>query len=279
VRDYGKVASTFWTGETGRRLRADRDGQVVAMYLLTGPLANMIGLYHLPVALLSDHTGIPFKGASKALRRVCETGFCRFEGVLEHVFVPEMAAYQIGEPLKVEDKRVAGVISLWQSFRKSPFYLDFHARYKVSFHLPEPSPLQGPSKPLRSQEQEQEQEQEGLAGASAPEAPRRRRKPDPLFDAIAEVTGSDPHTAGSHIARVRKLLAGADPPYSADEVREFGRRFGSLCTWGAENGEVRLPTVGEVEKYIGRVRKNHAATDPELAARYGQSRGREEDIF
>jgi hypothetical protein len=160
VRDYGKVASTFWTGKTGREMRADREAQVVAMYLLTGPLANMIGLYHLPVALLSDHTGIPFKGASKALRRVCDTGFSRFEGVLEHVFVPEMAAYQIGEPLSVKDLRVKGIISMWQTYRKSPFYMDFHFRYAASFHLPDPSPLEGASKPLRSQEQEQEQEQE-----------------------------------------------------------------------------------------------------------------------
>lgn len=147
MRDYGKVASTFWTGATGRLLRADRDSQVVALYLLTGPMANMIGLYHLPVALLADHTGIPLKGASKALRRVCDAGFARFEGVLEHVFIPEMASYQIGEPLLLNDNRVKGIISLWQSYRKSPFYIDFHTRYAQSYHLPTPSPLEAPPKP------------------------------------------------------------------------------------------------------------------------------------
>lgn len=163
MRDYGKVASTFWTGSTGRAMRSDREAQVVAMYLITGPMANMIGLYHLPVALLSDHTGIPLKGASKALRRVCDTGFSHFDGALEHVFVPEMAAFQVGEPLKREDKRVAGIISQWQSFRKSSFYLDFYTRYAISFHLPEPRPLEGASgRDARagSQDQDQDQKQE-----------------------------------------------------------------------------------------------------------------------
>ncbi len=144
MRDYGKVASTFWTGKTGRQLRDSRDAQVVALYLLTGPMSNMIGLYHLPVAMIADQTGMRFEGASKALRRVCETGFARFDAGLEHVFVPEMAAYQIGEPLHEKDKRVTGIISLWQTYSKSEFYLDFHKRYRSSFHLPEPKPLRSP---------------------------------------------------------------------------------------------------------------------------------------
>jgi hypothetical protein len=50
-------------------------------------------------------------------------------------------------------------------------------------------------------------------------------KPDLLFDAVAAITGMDPKSSGSHIGRVKSLLAKVDPPYTPEEVREFGRMF------------------------------------------------------
>lgn len=161
MRDYGKIAPTFWTGQTGKSIREmGRDAQVLALYLLTCPSANMIGLYYLPLPTLMHEVGMTEEGALKALRSLSEVGFARFEGVFEHIFVPEMAAHQIGEPLDKKDNRVKGVIREWLSMRKSPFFKDFHERYHESFHLPSDVLDQAPCKPLRSQEQEQEQEQE-----------------------------------------------------------------------------------------------------------------------
>jgi hypothetical protein len=76
----------------------------------------------------------------------------------------------------------------------------------------------------------------------------KARPRDELFDAVAEVTASDPKASGSHIGRVCKLLRGADPPYTADDVR----RWATIITqqWSF-NGP---PTLGMLEKYIGRVR-------------------------
>lgn len=96
------------------------------------------------------------------------------------------------------------------------------------------------------------------------------RKRDLLFDALAEVSGSDPHTAGGHVAKVKKSLAGAKPPYTPEDVREFGERFAVLCSWAVSpGGNVRLPTLSEIEKYIGRIRS--AKPDAEAAARYAQT--------
>lgn len=172
VRDYSKISPKFWTGDTGRFLRgAGRDAQVVALYLLTCPHANMIGLYYLPFPVLCHETGLSQQGALKALQRVSEGGFAFWEAQKEAVFVPEMAAHQVGEPLDPKDNRVKGIVKEWSSMRKSPFYMDFYERYRESFHLPAPSPLQAPCKPLGSQEQEQEieqeQEQETDTGAAA----------------------------------------------------------------------------------------------------------------
>jgi hypothetical protein len=160
-REYSKVFHTFWTGDTGRRLREQGpDAQRVAFYLITCASANMIGLYYLPLPLLCHELALTKEGASKALRRVAETGFGYFEGVEEVVFVPEMAAMQIGETLKTADNRHKRVVELWRTMRKSRFYKDFWNRYAAPFNLPDASPVEAPSKPLRSQEQEQEQEQE-----------------------------------------------------------------------------------------------------------------------
>ena len=74
--------------------------------------------------------------------------------------------------------------------------------------------------------------------------PRTRR---PLFDAIAEVTGSSPKASGSFVAKVEKALKEEEPPYTPDEVREFGRRFWELCPWAARDGRER-PELGEHRK-------------------------------
>jgi hypothetical protein len=74
------------------------------------------------------------------------------------------------------------------------------------------------------------------------------RTPNPLFDAVAEVTGTDPATAGSHIGKVAAALARADPPHTPDDVRAFARRFWDLCTW-ARDATRRVPELGEVQKY------------------------------
>lgn len=86
-----------------------------------------------------------------------------------------------------------------------------------------------------------------------PKPPRKPREPDPLFDAVAEVTGSDPTVAGGHVAKLRHLLAAAIPPYTPKDVWEFAARFGEFCPWGPEKGRLR-PTLGELEKNIGGIR-------------------------
>lgn len=81
---------------------------------------------------------------------------------------------------------------------------------------------------------------------------KKPREPNPLFDAVAAVTGLDPATAGSHIGSVTAALTSANPPYTADEVHTFGRRFHEFCSWA--RGERDKPHPGELQKYIGKLR-------------------------
>lgn len=156
MRDYGTVASQFWVRGTGKELRGDLEAQVVALYLMTSPHANMIGVFHLPVMYLAHETGLSEQGAIEALQRLAGKDFCTYED--EWVCVHNFAANQIGEELKAEDKRVKGVINELAKVPKGSCRDAFVSRYQVPFHLPG-SPLEAPSKPLRSQKQKQKQEQ------------------------------------------------------------------------------------------------------------------------
>lgn len=182
MRDYAKVGPKFWIGETGKKLRGHCDAQIVAMYLMTNPHANMIGLYYLPLMFLAHETGMSMEGARKGLQRAIEADFCGYDEDAEVVWVKEMAVYQIGDQLDPQDKRCKGVQNEYDSIPQNCFLSAFYERYAESFHLTKqrnltpilPSPSEAPSEPHRSQEQEQEQEHT-IATTSQAKSPRPKK--------------------------------------------------------------------------------------------------------
>jgi hypothetical protein len=173
VRDYSKIGPQFWIGTTGKRLRAaGPDAQIVAMYLLTSPHANMLGLFYCPLAFIAHETGLSFEGASKGLQSSIDAGFCRYDEDSEVVWVIEMASFQVGECLKEGDLRVKGVQNEYNSLPENPYLSEFFDKYAadflMSYRREADSPYEAPSKTLRSQEQEQEKEQEKEKGAALP---------------------------------------------------------------------------------------------------------------
>lgn len=160
MRDYGVVSPKFWIGDTGKKLRGNPEAQIVALYLMTCPHANMIGVFHCPLVYISHETGLSFEGASKALSSLAESQFCTYDETTETVFVHRMAAYQVGESLKAEDNRVKSVVKEWQNIASASLQQAFFAIYSGVFHLPADAKKtrasKAPSKPLRSQEQEQD---------------------------------------------------------------------------------------------------------------------------
>lgn len=169
MRDYGKVSPHFWIGRTGKELRqAGPESQLVALYLLTSPHANMIGLYYMPLAFLSHETGLTMEGAKKGLNSAIKAGFCKYDEQSEMVWVVEMATHQIGETLKPGDKRCTGVQNEYEKVSDNLFLSMFYEKYSKQFNMTSsrkseasiPVETEGALKGLASQEQEQEQEQE-----------------------------------------------------------------------------------------------------------------------
>jgi len=161
MRDYAKVVPTFWTGETGKAIRRKGpDAVIVALYLMTSPTSNMLGLYYQPILYMAHETGLGVERASEGLRQCIETGFCDYDQATEFVFVKHMAAFQVDKQLKASDNRCKGIQREYESLPENPFLDEFYVRYASAFHMTSQRGQVGAHEPLRSQEQEQEQEQE-----------------------------------------------------------------------------------------------------------------------
>lgn len=185
MRTYSKISPKFWIGPTGREIRKlGTIPQLVAVYLLTSPHANLIGLYHLPILYIAADTGIETQDLKNALISLETIGFCQNDFEMEMVWVVEMARYQCLDEgqyaLKPADNRVKAIRKEYASLPKSGLLLSFSEKYseilcldtsRVPSNSENEAPYQAPlaplAAPLASQEQEQEQEQETLSQTSA----------------------------------------------------------------------------------------------------------------
>lgn len=150
MRDYGSVSPKFWIGETGKLLRGDQSAQLLALYLMTSPHATMIGVFHCPIMYMAYETGLPLEGASKALQRLCEVGFCTYDAASETVFVIRMAAHQLGERLKADDKRAIGAKKAYGNIAVGHIQKAFWDVYHDDFNLGNEPEITQEKKPLGS---------------------------------------------------------------------------------------------------------------------------------
>ena len=177
MRNYSQVSPKFWIGETGRKLRGDQTAQLVAMYLITAPFANMIGVYYCPVSVIvndiygsdscrqnispsegdSKPLESPFEGVLRALKRLQEASFCIYDFQNEWVFVRNMARWQIAQKLSEKDNRSKNVRrsleELPEAFKLlfiNEYNEDFHLGYGSSKTQENQSKTEAPSKPLES---------------------------------------------------------------------------------------------------------------------------------
>jgi hypothetical protein len=143
ARDYGRIAPTFWTGETGKKIRRSGKEQVIlACYLQTCRNSNLIGLYYLPIPTICHETSLTHVEATAALGMLATIdNFALYDHEQEFVWLPTMAAHQIGlgappwEPFKATDKRLGAIRRFAHEARKSICYPSFIARYGTLFGI------------------------------------------------------------------------------------------------------------------------------------------------
>lgn len=187
MRDYAKVEPKMWHGATMKALRRCPEGVIVGMYLMTSPQSNMLGLFSQPVLYMAHETGLGIEGAMKGLRHCIDSGFCSFDEDSEFVWVHEMARYQIASELKANDLRCKGIQKDYDGLPDNPFLAGFFDRYAAAFHLANKRGMQGPSKPLLSQEQEQEQEQDTSGKGDKPPVDKAKAQ---LWKAAVSLLGT-----------------------------------------------------------------------------------------
>jgi len=136
MREYARLAPGFWLSPVGRKLRARGTNELLlAVYLLSAPSSNSLGLYYLPKQTVQHELGMTTEGASNALRWCIQTGFCDYDEAAEMVYVPAMAGLQIAPNLAPADKRVKWVQSQYEMLPENRFLSKFFDDYGVAFHL------------------------------------------------------------------------------------------------------------------------------------------------
>lgn len=243
----------------------------MALYLMTCQSSNMIGLYYLPLPTLVHETGIPFEGASKALRSLSDIGFLRHDEDNDLVWVVRMVVFQVGERLKPTDKQCKGIQRQLDEHVKSMFYSEFMDMYGAAFNLQskgDRSPSEAPSKPLarvieappkpesseqravsREQEHRAESKNTPLPPKGGEEQIRRglnSKKPNERLESLAAIIGKD---AAATFRPARELT-------SAKQVREEH-------AWKPETEQTLNALLGVKPKPVER----SVASEPVHAAR------------
>ncbi len=180
MREYAKIVPVFWVRGTGKKLRGDAEAQVLAIYLMTCPNSNMVGIYNLSLPSMQNDTGLSEAAIRRCLKLLAAHDVAHFDARDEMVWVPEMARYQVGETLSAGDKQIRGIIKELAKVGRHQFVCRFFTRYTAAYRLdvpawvPNDTPSEGvtapadtpsegsptQSAPLRSQDQDQDQDQE-----------------------------------------------------------------------------------------------------------------------
>lgn len=129
--------TSFWTKGSGKRLRGNRDAQLVGAYLISCGTANLIGLYYLPLVTLCHELGMGRDEALAALEFCATSGFAHYDVDAELVWVPNMAQHEIGATMAPKDKRRQVVLRELKAFADHPFGAAFLTRYGLPYGLTE----------------------------------------------------------------------------------------------------------------------------------------------
>jgi len=201
MREFAKVPPQFWFNANERK-KLGCHAQLVAIYLLTSPHANMIGVYYLPVNFIAHEIGMTMEEASKGLRGLIEVQFCSYDDHSEFVWVHDMAFTQICKQLKPSDNRVKAIQETYLDLPEVSFLKAFYDKYASAFLLKNRSEnsqqLEAPSDTLRSKEKEKEKEKEKKDYLSG-------KPDDALFKLLIEKE-KDPNSLRSQALQILQFL-------------------------------------------------------------------------
>lgn len=236
MREYGKVYTAFWADPSMRTM--SEDARTLALYLLTCPHGNLIGLFRLPDAYAADDLQWAIERVSKGFRELFERGFCARDAASNWLVIPNYTRWN-----QFENPNVAK--SAAKVFESAP---DCDAKVicaksllKHCANLQEPfrkgleTLLDSVRKPEPSQSLARA-EPEPLATAALPPRPLAQRAPsktDAIWRAYSDeyraVYGADPvrnAKVNGQLANIIDRIGAEDaPPVAAWFVRHRKRWY------------------------------------------------------
>ena len=138
MRSFAKISPRFWTPISKARQFIRNEGPevlLVAVYLQSCPMSNALGLFYLPLAVISHETGLSTEQVLQCLAALEKAGFAEYCEQEQVVWIPGMAAEQVGRGLKPQDHRVKWIQRELQLLEESRFYGAFLARYGTAYNL------------------------------------------------------------------------------------------------------------------------------------------------
>jgi len=116
---YYPVSPLFWS-DVGVQQWGDRE-KLLALYLLTCEHRNLEGLYRLPHSYIAEDLGWELEDVRKAMQRLIEAGFIRYDEASRVVFVCRALKYQAPKSAR----QVKGAIASLQEVPDTPLLDDF----------------------------------------------------------------------------------------------------------------------------------------------------------
>ncbi len=134
MRSYSQISPTFWVRGSGKQLRGNKVAQLLALYFMTCPASNEIGLYYLSFDTIVAETGLTTEEIEKALEDI--KTIVSYDRTAELVWIPESASYQLGKQFNKRDKRQAIVKEQLELIDKNhSFVFYFYAKYSKAYEL------------------------------------------------------------------------------------------------------------------------------------------------
>ena len=227
VRDYAKVSPSFWTRGSGKKIKKDKNACILGLYFVSSPASNSLGLYYLPFSTIMHETPLSLDEVEAALVVLKDAGFAYFDRDHDLVWVPNMAAIDLGDGKELGDRRRKGVENELARIGNHEFVGEFSKKYASAYKLRIPyqavvSECRIPLPEIKResdtpQNQEQEQEQEHIQRQGVGNFKTKVRDPVLVnmfiatFNQGAELRqsspaitqGLDPHQAGRIVERCR----------------------------------------------------------------------------
>lgn len=149
MRAYALFRGTFYTRGSGKKLRGNKEAQILVQYLLTCQQGTLCGLFYIGIPTIAYETGLSTDEVCAALELEAVREIIRYDHEEDLCWVPNCAAEQIGEKLNGKDNRRKKLEQEIRQFGNHPFVHEFIDRYSAKYDMEMPTisrPLEAPSK-------------------------------------------------------------------------------------------------------------------------------------